>query len=494
MKEVHKKSIDSAVNQLLLKASSQQIPLAWDRAEVMQPQCGFGRLAICCSECQEGPCRVNPFSDVDQEAICGRNRHDLVVNYILGKATNGALALAKLASFGNGIDRDLLHQLVIVEDELLLPDDAAQRLSIIGLCTNAALEELCQHRKAVCGDFPSAVTEANLGILQADAVNIVFHGHVDLRVVAGIKEASQNTNVPINLVSLCGNEFSGSFNLPVLTNYDSQEMPLLTGAVDLLVIGSQCVMPSFIKLADRQGIPISYSVRLNDVDEYRTAIITAQQGYQRRGCRTTIIPDAKTLVSAGFTVENSRRLFQSLTEKYACEKMKGVVYLGGCGNIAYTHDAQPVKLAAALIKEGYLVITAGCIGTALAKVGMCYPDWNGGEYPLRSILPKDVPPALNLGSCHDAGEFLHIADVLRHGDVPLCAVFPEITHNKVLATAIGFAAVGIDIWMGFEAAFVDNALSEFLDDKLYKKTGARISPLIEVEELLKNLAEAASVR
>jgi hypothetical protein len=46
MKQVHKKSDDEAVNQLLVAAYRQRTDLAWDRAEAQQPQCGFGQLGI----------------------------------------------------------------------------------------------------------------------------------------------------------------------------------------------------------------------------------------------------------------------------------------------------------------------------------------------------------------------------------------------------------------------------------------------------------------
>ncbi len=34
---------------------------AWDRLEAQFPQCGFGRLGVCCRICAMGPCR-NPSS------------------------------------------------------------------------------------------------------------------------------------------------------------------------------------------------------------------------------------------------------------------------------------------------------------------------------------------------------------------------------------------------------------------------------------------------
>ena len=61
MKQIHKKSADPAVNSLLVQAKRSGVELSWDRAETQQPQCGFGRLNLCCTDCGDGPCRISPF-------------------------------------------------------------------------------------------------------------------------------------------------------------------------------------------------------------------------------------------------------------------------------------------------------------------------------------------------------------------------------------------------------------------------------------------------
>ncbi|HWR07605.1 hypothetical protein [Sporomusa sp.] len=479
MKEVHKKSIDPAVNQALVTAYRSKTPLIWDRAEAMQPQCGFGRLAICCSDCQDGPCRTNPLSEEAQQTICGRDKYDLVAGHFLQKAADGALALTKLAGqSGTGFRDEAIRQLAVSDDEMMVFEDIAERLNVIGRCTNAALADLCQYQREAGGDWQPAVVGVNLGVLQAESVNIVFHGHVDRQVVAGFKAAAHNENIAVTLAGMCGNEFSGSFPLPVVTNYDSQEAPLLTGLVDLLVIGSQCVMPSLRKLAGQRGIAVLRATPAATATEYKAAVLAAHQACQRRKS-TPVCPAAYSNACIGYTADNSVAVFEHVVKQYEQGKIQGVVYLGGCGVVANTQDEQPVRLAAALIDAGYLVITAGCAGTALAKAGMCQPAWRNGDYTLCGVLPPDVPPVLHLGSCHDAGELLGIAALLQQR-LPLAAVFPEINHNKVLATAIGFSVAGIHTWLGYEPIPDDAVLP-----------GSSILPLPAVPELLQALMEAA---
>lgn len=490
MKEVRKKSIDAAVNQVLKAAYRQQVPLVWDRAEPMQPQCGFGRLALCCTSCQEGPCRINPFGEADQETICGRTGHDLVTDSCLKKASDGALALAKLAvESGNDAGGELIRQVLTADDEMIFSESADDRLQAIGLAANAALEALRQSQDDSAGAWQSAVTEVNLGVLKADSINIIFHGHVSPNKLAGVKAAAEGINSPVNLVAMCGNEFSAGFLLPVLTNYASQETPLLTGAVDLLVIGNQCVMPSLINLADRRGIAIVRAALLREASDFQAAILQAQHSFQRRAGRTAAIPPVKSPVYAGYTLANSRTLFQTLADAYTAGKVRGIIYLGGCGSIKNTQDAKPVQLAAELISAGYFVITSGCAGTALAKAGLCHPGWNNGDYPLNNILPPEIPPVLNIGSCHDAGEMLRIAEVLRQKSTPVFAVFPEVAHNKTLAVAVGFTAAGINTWLGFESFFAGNAHAEWLVGKLGAKAGARLLPWTDSAGFLQSLAE-----
>ena len=64
-------SVDPAALKMLELARERAETLAYDRYEAMQPQCGFGQLGICCTNCNMGPCRVDPFGNGPQVGICG---------------------------------------------------------------------------------------------------------------------------------------------------------------------------------------------------------------------------------------------------------------------------------------------------------------------------------------------------------------------------------------------------------------------------------------
>lgn len=494
MKEVRKKSADSAVNQMLIKAHRKRVELAWDRAEVMQPQCGFGRMAICCDDCQEGPCRVNPFATEDQHTICGRDQHDLVVNNFLQSVGDGSAALVKLAlEFGADIDKSTMAQVMTVKDTMLTTD-TADRLIAFGQSATTALLAIGQAKVDVYGTTAVDVTEVNMGVLQADGINIVIHGHVAPKVTKEVIAAAAKTGEPVNVVAMCGNEVSGALNLPVVTNYDSQETPLLTGAVDLLVLGSQCVMPALVSLAQKLDIPVVYSSVVNGFNDMTEAVNLAVKSFNRRVGKHADIPDNETVMEVGHTASNSVELFAALGQGYRQGLVQGLVYVGGCGNIGTTQDKDVTAMATDLISQGYMVVSAGCAGISLAKGGLCNENYEITHEGLKKVLPSGVPPVLNIGSCHDAGEFLAMAKSVATSGMPVFAILPELAHNKIIATAVAFATSGITTFVGIESVWSDSQMATLLGETMMAKSGGQLLPLSNFKQIPQIFAEVAATK
>ncbi|MDR3564200.1 MAG: hypothetical protein P4N59_22575 [Negativicutes bacterium] len=472
MREVRKKSADSAVNQLLVKAYKEKIDLAWDRADAMQPQCGFARLALCCTDCQEGPCRVNPFGAEEQAAICGRDRHDLVAATFLKKVAGGTAALVRLAGdFGGEMDiKDILA--VMQGDAMSGCAELGALLAVYGKTSAVALQAIDTVKAGLRAAGPQAA-EVNLGVLKAGAVNVVVYGHVAPDALLALAKAANAAR--LNLVTMCGNEGSGSLNLPVLTNYDSQEAPLLSGAVDLLVIGEQCVMPAAPILAGRLGIPVVVAGGLKKAEQVKQGVDAAQEHFAQRAGKNVDIPETKAAFQTNYTAANSAELIKTISNGYTQGKVRGLVYLGGCGNISVTQDAHLVKLAGELISQGYVVVTAGCAGTALAKAGLCSPAMVPAG--LKAILPANTPAVLHIGSCHDAATFLAMAQSASESGTPVCAVLPELVHDKTLATAVAFATKGLTVFAEAEWLYCDAKVARILGEDLKAATGGAILPL-----------------
>ncbi len=64
----------------------------WDRSEQQEPRCGFGELGICCRHCFMGPCRIDPFGQGPQKAVCGATPEVIVARNFGRMIAGGAAA------------------------------------------------------------------------------------------------------------------------------------------------------------------------------------------------------------------------------------------------------------------------------------------------------------------------------------------------------------------------------------------------------------------
>jgi hydroxylamine reductase (hybrid-cluster protein) len=479
MKEIRKKSMDAATNEMLVKACKAHKDVIWDRAEEAQPQCGFGRLSLCCTDCLEGPCRVNPFATVPQLTVCGRSREEMVFHKLLSRVTDGTMALAGLArEFGAEVESGAAQALCQTSDSMLAPADDSARMTEIGEAAADIFLAIRAAKERVYGKTAPGTVAVNMGALKADAANVVFIGHVAPEVLEAFRKASDKADVPFNLTALCGAEAGAG--LAVLTNYDSQEMPLLTGAVDLLVVGSQCVMPATVALARAVNTAVAEASALDGGRKISKAVETAAKAFTGRRGKSVQIPPAVERLHTGYRLDNCKPLFRALKGAAAQGSVKGIAYLGGCGTVAHTQDAQIVQTAAGLLAAGCLVVTAGCAGAALAKAGMCRPEY-AERVGLKGIAETGAPAVLHLGACHDAGEFLAIAREAQKMGIPSFAVLTEIGRNKIWSTAVAFAAKGIQ-------TFVDAGEPGSLPEM---KLAGELLPLGELDQFLTTKVAAA---
>ena len=111
MKTPEQYSVDPASIEMLKHARSEGIETVWDRHEKMQPQCGFGKLGLCCRNCAMGPCRIDPFGDGPSEGICGATADIIAARHL-------ARMIAAGASAHSDHGRDTVHTLkMVAEDE-----------------------------------------------------------------------------------------------------------------------------------------------------------------------------------------------------------------------------------------------------------------------------------------------------------------------------------------------------------------------------------------
>ncbi len=102
-------------------------------------------------------------------------------------------------------------------------------------------------------------SRVNLGVLKADEVNILVHGHEptlsDVMVAAArdpelLAEAAAKGAKGINLAGICctANEILMRHGIPIAGNFLQQELAIMTGAVDVMLVDVQCVFPALTEL------------------------------------------------------------------------------------------------------------------------------------------------------------------------------------------------------------------------------------------------------
>jgi len=113
--------------------------------------------------------------------------------------------------------------------------------------------------------------EANLGVLDENYVNIVLHGHEPI-LSAKIAEVATSKSLRVcqvqgakgvNVVGMCctGNEILMRQGVPIAGNELHQELAVMTGAVEAVVVDVQCIYPALADLSKLFPYKIYYNKR-----------------------------------------------------------------------------------------------------------------------------------------------------------------------------------------------------------------------------------------
>jgi len=345
---------------------------------------------------------------------------------------------------------------------------------------------------------PSPVaTEANLGVLKEDHVNIIVHGHEPIlseKIVEWARklegEARAKGAKGIQLAGICctGNEALMRQGVPVATNFLAQELAIITGAVDAMVVDVQCIMPSLSRVASCYHTKIfttSPIVKLPGAEHVGFTLLEAddkaqkivRKGIENFGHRDKSrveIPQEKTKMLAGFSVEaivgalsklDPDNPLKPLVDNIANGNILGAVGTVGCNNVKVKHDSFHVTLVKELIKNNVLVVTTGCSAQALAKAGLLTPEATekyAGD-SLKAVLSAvgnaaglnaPLPPVLHMGSCVDNSRIGDLLNALAGylgvaiKDLPVAASAPEHQHEKALAIGTWAVALGLLTHLG----------------------------------------------
>jgi carbon-monoxide dehydrogenase catalytic subunit len=579
---VVEKTLDRAVQQMINLAKEQGIATVWDRRDNMLPQCGFGELGVCCRNCLQGPCRIDPFGEGAQRTICGATADNIVARNLVRAISAGTAAhsghakhlahtlrkvaegkapayavrdeqklMAVAARLGIEVGGRSITDLALAVAEVALADfseketlaawvattvtpgrvETLARIGAVPTSIDGAVSEM-MHRtlygvdddpinllldgiKCAVADFAGCymatdladilfgtpqpvITEANLGVLKENAVNIALHGHNPVlseclaSVAAEMQEEARAAGAPqgLNLVGVCctGNELLMRRGIPPATHSVSQEAIILTGAVDGMVVDYQCIMPALGELSNCYHTKLITTMPLAKItgavhvdfteeqasEKAKEIIRLAIEAYKHRDPARVRIPKNKSKVIAGFSAEaivgalgklDASDPLKPLIDNIVNGNIQGVVLFAGCNNVRVPQDQGFLTIAKALAQRDVLLLATGCGAGAFSRHGLLSSEATtqyagpGLKAVLGAIgeangLGGPLPPVLHMGSCVDNSRAAAVAVALANklgvdlDKLPVVASAPEPTSEKAVAIGTWAVAAGLPTHLG----------------------------------------------
>ena len=319
--------------------------------------------------------------------------------------------------------------------------------------------------------------EINLGVLKSDHVNIIVHGHEPL-LSEMIVVASQDPEMldyakskgakGIVLAGMCctANEILVRHGMPIAGNYLQQELAIITGAVDAMVVDVQCIMENLANVAQcyhtkiittnpRAKIKSGDTVHIqfdehHALEDAKRIVKTAIDNFANRGAEV-LIPKAKEKMVVGFSYEainyhlggTFRGSYTPLNDNIINGRIRGIGGVVGCNNARTMHDSAHLIVVKELLKNDVIVLTTGCNAMACGKAGLLTPEAARvycGPGLAEVCETVGIPPVLHMGSCVDNSRILMAAtEVVKAGglgndisDLPAAGCAPEWMSEKAI--------------------------------------------------------------
>jgi carbon-monoxide dehydrogenase catalytic subunit len=380
---------------------------------------------------------------------------------------------------------------------------------------------------------------ANLGVLKEDMVNVVVHGHeptLSLMIVAAsqdpeiIEYAKKAGAEGINLSGICctANEILMRQGIPAAGNFLQQELAILTGAVEAMVVDVQCIMQALVKISENfhtKIITTSPKVKIKDAmhiefDEHKALSIAKEilkvgiDNFKNRG--KTQIPNHEEKLIPGFSHEyinymlggTYRGSFRPLNDAVMSGRIRGVAAIVGCNNARSQHDYLHTYVAEELLKQDVLIVETGCGAIAGAKLGLML-----GEAGLDKVGPGlrevcetiGIPPLLHMGSCVDNTRILTVlTQVVEEGglgddidQVPAVGLAPEWMSEKALSIGTYCVASGAYVIFGGSSPVsgmpdrvADSTIvSELISKGWEEKYGGKLEFIPDPDDMIKATLE-----
>jgi carbon-monoxide dehydrogenase catalytic subunit len=331
-------------------------------------------------------------------------------------------------------------------------------------------------------------SEANLGVMKEDHVNIVIHGHEPVlsEMIVAVTQSKEMEEYAkskgakgIQLSGICctANEILQRHGVPLCGTFLQQELAIITGACDAMVVDIQCIFQNVANVAKCFHTklitthPIAKMEQDNvihiEFDEHyaledaKKIVRLAIDNFENRGAEV-MIPRHKATQIAGFGVEaieyhlggTFRGSYYTLNDNIINGRIRGIAGVVGCNNARTRHNEGHIEVVKELIKNDVIVLTTGCNGIACAMEGLLTPE-SAAVYcgpGLAEICETvGIAPVLHMGSCVDNSRILLAAtEVVKAGglgndisDLPAAGSAPEWMSEKAISIGHYFVASGV---------------------------------------------------
>lgn len=374
-------------------------------------------------------------------------------------------------------------------------------------------------------------SEANLGVLEDNKVNIILHGHEpslsemivlaseDPELVALAKEVGAEG---INLAGMCctGNEVTMRHGVRTAGDFHQQELAIITGAVEAMIVDVQCIFPALAKVSEcyhtkfittspKAKISGSTYIEFNEetaLNDAKKIVREAILNFKNRDKEKVHIPQLKSSTTVGFSeqaiIGQLDRVVNSQIDETGTVKplvdclksgvLRGVVGVVGCNNARSVSNKAHVTIMKELIKNDILVVTTGCGASAAGKFGLLNKEAKSmASKGLATVCELvDIPPVIHLGSCVDCSRILSVvSEVAKYldmdmCDIPVAGVAPEWMSEKAVAIGTYVVGSGIDTYLGIMPPIGGSSKTvEILTQTLQDSMGATFKVNENPEEL-----------
>ncbi|MDD2233919.1 MAG: hypothetical protein PHV03_03230 [Desulfitobacteriaceae bacterium] len=481
MRKVRRKTTDPTARTYLLKAKKEGLDLSWNRLEKMMPQDGFGLLGLTCQECLQGPCRLNPFQLEETATVCGFTRDDLVFNGLFRQVSKVSrlvetthILLQRLAQ-KNSADEVDQRSLKTKADSWMITDEtnesagwikkaweltgplsgfglktAGDRLSLLFAAAaryisllkfNAELLELL--------NGTSLLTDRSIGLsnLQSDSINVCFDGVspvvLDLAAEAAgeLKAEAVNSGIPGAYNLLLVGDFSLNHDYNVVSNQGTVEFALLSGIVDLYLVGRESISRGR-NLTGKFQTLFAECTALTTKDELKKLFRQAIESLKKRKKNLVNMNSDLVTVSIGYTFNPA--IIENAGKKGI---IKGLCIIASGSNVKVTNDEMAVKIAKSLSAQSILCLSYGNTAVTLGRYGcLAKSEQKAGfmEFPQSDLA--NHPVTYCLGGELAVSAAVELVQTISR--LKVTAVFPEMTEVSDIQAALGFADAGAKVFTG----------------------------------------------